>query len=144
VLDGGAGSDALIGGLGDDTFVFEAADKVLGGAGFDSLRIDGAGVRLDLTKVANWVHTDIEAIDLTGSGNNTLRLALNDVLAISSTTDTLRIDGNAGDTVVLSSAWARTPDPVLGGLYYEYTEGAATMQIGINITADQSDPLLST
>jgi Ca2+-binding RTX toxin-like protein len=146
VLDGGAGSDALIGGLGDDTFVFDAADKVLGGAGFDSLRIDGAGVSLDLTKVANWVHTDIEAIDLTGSGNNTLRLALNDVLAISSTTDTLRIDGNAGDTVVLSSAWARGAVQDLGGhSYYAYTEGTATatLLIGVDIT-EHVDPLLST
>ena len=102
-LIGGGGSDILSGGNGNDTLIWDPADASLGGgAGTDRLRIDGEGVVVDLTAVADNVITDIEVITLTGSGNNTLTLGATDVLALSSTTDTLRVDGNAGDIVSTS------------------------------------------
>jgi hypothetical protein len=41
----------------------------------------------------------IEKIDITGSGNNTLILNLNDVLDASTSTNVLKVLGNSGDSV---------------------------------------------
>jgi len=142
-LDGGAGSDTLIGGLGDDTLIYDAADTGLqGGAGADTLRINGAAVVLDLTVLADSLMTDVEIIDLAGTGNNTLKLGLADVLALSSTTDVLRVDGNAGDVVNLAagSAWTAGSDQVIGvNSYRSYTQGLATLLVD----ADMSTVLLA-
>lgn len=74
VIDGGAGDDVLSGGTGDDTITFDAADVtfVSGNAGTDTLLIDGAGIALDLGSIAGVSHFGFEAIDLTGTGNNSL------------------------------------------------------------------------
>jgi Ca2+-binding RTX toxin-like protein len=106
-LAGGAGSDTLIGGIGDDTFIFDAADTatgaVQGGDGNDTLLVTGAlpGGKLDLTAVPNDRYQGIEHIDITGpSGvNNTLKLDVADVQALSDTTNDLVIDGGFFDTV---------------------------------------------
>jgi Ca2+-binding RTX toxin-like protein len=75
-LNGGAGADAMAGGGGNDTIVGDLNDTLLdGGDGIDTLDLAGAGLTLDLTdptqaaKVAR-----IEVVDLTGTGNNTLKL----------------------------------------------------------------------
>jgi hypothetical protein len=99
----------------------------------DSLHITGTGVELNLSTVAaksatdpGGVHrvTSVEHIDLTGSGENTLKLSVNDVLQVSDTdcftaamgwagntastgTHQMLIDGNAGDAVV-SSGWTNS------------------------------------
>jgi hypothetical protein len=42
---------------------------------------------------------DIEVIDITGSGDNTLRLNLDDLLDASTSTNILKVLGNSGDKV---------------------------------------------
>jgi hypothetical protein len=49
-----------------------------------------AGLTLDLTKISNTRIRDIEIIDIRGSGNNTLELNLNDLLAASTSTNILK------------------------------------------------------
>jgi Ca2+-binding RTX toxin-like protein len=51
-----------------------------GGGGVDTLKLDGAGLTLDLTNISNTRIQDIEIIDIRGSGDNTLKLNLNDLL----------------------------------------------------------------
>jgi hypothetical protein len=143
-MKGGAGNDTLAGGGGNDVLIYHTADgSVSGGTGTDTLKIGGSGVSVDLTIIANTVHQDLEVIDLTGSGNNTLALARADVLAFSSTTNTLRVTGNAGDAVATTDAgWLHIPDVTIGAQNYaQYTNGAATLQVdvdanhsGINVT----------
>jgi hypothetical protein len=45
---------------------------------------------------------DIEIIDIRGSGNNTLKLNLNDLLDASTSTNILKVLGDSGDTVTIS------------------------------------------
>jgi hypothetical protein len=52
-----------------------------GGGGVDTLKLDGAGLTLDLTNISNTRIQDIEIIDIRGSGDNTLKLNLNDLRA---------------------------------------------------------------
>ena len=118
-LAGTVGADSMVGGLGDDTLVGSGgADVLIGGAGNDTLRVSdlgfarvvggsgtdtlalmGGGITLDLAAIPNTRLQDIERIDLTGTGNNTLWLTKLEVLNLSSTSNTLRVLGNAGDNV---------------------------------------------
>jgi hypothetical protein len=135
-LNGGAGNDTLLGGNSADELIYDAADgSVDGGAGTDTLKVNGAGVVLDLTAIADDVIQNIEQISLTGSGNNTLRLTGQDVVAISSTTDTLRVDGNAGDVVTTADGgWVFDQNVVLGAqTYAQYLRGDATLRVDTDI-----------
>ncbi|MBI4208037.1 MAG: hypothetical protein HY527_23700 [Betaproteobacteria bacterium] len=136
-LDGGGGADTLAGGAGSDTLFYDATDaSVQGEADIDTLRIEGSDVFLNLRQIDDAVITDIEVIDLTGSGDNTLEAALSDVLALSSTTDTLRIDGNRGDTVHIGGGWTLGSIQVIGTNAYDtYTQDTATLLIDTSISA---------
>ncbi len=102
-LTGNGGTDVLYGGAGDDLIVVNASNvsalslgvtdgnlaRVDGGGGIDTLRMDGAGIMLDLTVIANVGSStpgstsrleSIERIDLTGSGDNALIIQSNDVV----------------------------------------------------------------
>jgi Ca2+-binding RTX toxin-like protein len=107
----GSGTDMAILGNGNDVFIIDstyiadtAADMVDGGAGFDALVFQGTGVSMDLTlaRFGNANFDNFERIDLTGTGNNSLTLAANDVLELTdkaAASAVLVIDGNAGDAV---------------------------------------------
>lgn len=136
LMIGGAGSDALIGGANSDTLVWDAADhRIDGGSGFDTLRIDGADQTLDLTLLPSKVITGINAVDLTGSGDNHLRLSLQDLLQLSDNA-ALRVLGNAGDSVeVTTTGWTQIADQSIGGNgYHAYLHGRATLLIDTDIT----------
>jgi len=135
VLNGGAGNDTVIGGSGNDTMVWDLLDgSIQGGAGTDTLRVDGANKALDLTTISNAKITNVEIINLTGSGNNTLTLNLADVLALSLTTNTLRVDGNAGDIVHRGAGWTPGADQVIGAQTYDtFTQGTAILLVDTDV-----------
>jgi hypothetical protein len=92
-----------------------------GGGGIDTLKLQGAGLTLDLTKISDRRIQDIEVIDITGSGNNTLKLNLYDVLHASSSTNVLKVLGNSGDEVIATgfndSATKKTVDGITYSVY---------------------------
>jgi hypothetical protein len=68
-----------------------------------TLQVNGAGTTIDLASfVAQNANADITQVDLSGTGDNTLRLSLTDVLQQANANgQALQIDGNAGDVVEL-------------------------------------------
>jgi Ca2+-binding RTX toxin-like protein len=159
---GTAGANAIIGSAGDDTLVGEggadvirggAGDDVIGvsdagffridgGGGSDTLRLDGSGIDLDFTAIAQNTVTGIERIDLTGSGDNTLTLTALDVFdmveARESGVAILRVDGDIGDTVnLIAGAWVSAGSIVEDTISYDrYTLGNAEVRISAEITVD--------
>ena len=136
-ITGSSGADSITGGTGDDTIVGDMGDTLLdGAAGFDTLALAGSGVTLDFTDPAQAAKvTGIEAIDLTGTGNNALtldRLALlNQVAANEDGMHVLTVDGDAGDRVSFTEApWANVGSVVDGAVTYDrYVNGDAEVRI---------------
>jgi Ca2+-binding RTX toxin-like protein len=134
-LTGGAGHDVLSGGSGNDTLIWGALDSINGGGGTDTLQVNGAGVVLDLLSIPDAQIRNVEVVKLTGSGDNTLYLDAQEVLDISSTSDTLRVRGDTGDVVHRGSGWTRGEDQLIGeSLYATYTQGEATLLVDKDVT----------
>ena len=138
-LNGGAGADNLQGGDGNDSFVWSSLDTTNnGGAGLaDTLRLAGGGLTLDLRLVSNAKIQNMEVINLTGTGNNHLKVSIQEVLDISLNSNTLRVDGNAGDDVHRGTGWTTGNDQVIGAnTYHRYTApGGAVLLVDSDITS---------
>jgi Ca2+-binding RTX toxin-like protein len=136
-LTGGGGADVLFGYSGNDILTVSdtSFQRIDGGAGHDKLILSGSGLHLDLTALASDVVTNIETIDITGTGNNTLTFAMQDLLDLSSTTDTLIVDGNAGDTVRAIGFIDSGTDETVNSITYDvYTNGTAILWLDQEIT----------
>ena len=139
-LTGGGGADVLRGGGDDD--VLNVNDltflKVDGGGGTDTLGLDKAGAVIDLTTIANNKIQDIEVLDLNGTLNSTLTISAAEVLALSDTSNTIKIAGNIGDSVQTTDAgWVFTGNlggPENGFDFHIFTNGAATMHVSHALT----------
>lgn len=111
------GSDVLIGGQGDDSLVMQDVDfsgrrRIVGGNGIDALAVLGSGHVLNLPAIADNRIVDIEVIDVSGSGNNSLILNFREVLNLSSTTNTLFVLRNNGDYVDIGTGWGLPSDQI--------------------------------
>ena len=131
-LNGAGGADVLRGGSGNDTITVNDLTfaQVDGGLGTDTLHLNGTGLSLDLTSADHGVD-GVEIINLTGTGNNTLNLS-GAAISQHGGSNTLRVDGNVGDTVTLSDYinWTNTGTIDIGAVTYNVgTQGALTLQV---------------
>ena len=143
-FEAGDGNDQMIGRGGADEFLGEAGDDYIrvsdlgfesmdGGIGNDALALGGSGLNLNLTDMAGKI-SGIETIRLFGTGDNTLTLTAADVLNLSDTTNTLRVNGNEGDRIVgLSHGWG---DGGIHGDFHTYFNDAAVLLVGVNVATD--------
>ena len=155
---GGAGDDTLV--IGIDFLLEGLAGAVNGrishldgGSGVDTLKIVGSGIVLDLTALQNpgigLEHgagrlSGIERVDLTGSGDNRLKISIEDIIDLSSANvfnagngwtglaatvhdHQMVINGNAGDRVELASqlGWSSGGDATLDGVMYHIVRNAS-------------------
>ena len=157
-LVGTAGIDTQVGGASASNISALSAVNtavIEGGAGVNTFKLDGAAITLDLSNatVAAKVN-NFSVLDVKGSGNNIVKLALQDVLDMGAVpdnaatsvneTDMLVIKGNAGDVLQLKtgSGWTAltgqsgiTASSMFGSefgfeaghTYTRYTQGTATL-----------------
>jgi hypothetical protein len=118
------------------------------GSQLDAIVLTGANSVLDLTLIAQISIADpqgariqsIEHIDLTGTGANTLKLTVEDVIATAQNHH-LVVDGNLDDTVI-ASGWTQTGTMDANGHTYAVYIGstaadAAQLLIDMNINRTQ-------
>ena len=124
-LDGQSGNDLIV--IGDPVLA-----KVNGSTGLDTLRLSGAGLSLDLTRLPANKLRGLESIDITGSGNNTLTLDQRSVIDLSDESNTLIVLRNAGDRVNLGAGWRQLGNETIGGILFNvYRQGDATVKVQV-------------
>ena len=124
----GDGNDNLIGRGGAD--IFE------GGAGNDVLHLAGNGLNLNLADSGNHI-SGIEIICLYSKGDsNTLTLTAADLLNLSDTTNTLKVNGNAGGHIIVGDSGWVDGGSRGDGYYHVYTQDDAVLLVGQNLTMD--------
>ncbi|QFZ84366.1 hypothetical protein GFK26_17155 [Variovorax paradoxus] len=134
-----ASAGTLHGGSDNNEFVVTnvahlADSAISGNGGLDTLKLTGTNQTLDLTALGGKV-SSVEIIDLTGTGNNTLKLSLADVLEnggknlfVDDGRVQMLVKGNAGDKVTLSDLlpngtdpgnWVKGANVTINGVVYE-------------------------
>ncbi len=129
----GSGSNTvrLAGGPGPAAVSGLSISGIYGG-GTNTLALWSSGQTLNVDALAHGSLQNIEVIDLTGTGNNALVVSAAEVLALSAWTGTLRVNGNAGDTVTMrGSGWVT--GSTSGGLI-TYTNGLAALLLETTLT----------
>lgn len=139
-LIGNGGADVAYGGQGDDVLAISdlAFLRLDGGNGTDTLRLDGGGLELNLTTIPDGKLQNIEVIDITGTGSNSLMLNLHDVLSLTGNSNsqhaahTLRINLDADDLLDKGTGWTQGDSVQIDGVFYAvYTQGAATLEVAL-------------
>lgn len=163
VLYGGAGKDTFIVGQAMITALqnpmglggnVDRLARIDGGTGQDKIVLSGSGLTFDLTQVANQAASNpdggsridsIEVIDITGSGNNALKLTAKDVLDMGSANvfaatgrQQLMVMGNTGDTLDLADGTGTT-----GTVGWTKITKAVTLS-GVSCYAWNNDKTLAT
>ncbi|BBC73854.1 hypothetical protein AEB_P2986 [Altererythrobacter sp. B11] len=168
VLRGNGGADVIYGGAGNDRIILNADNvaklgqsgaSIQGGLGTDTLALDGSGITLDLTTLRDAFVKGVEKIDLTGSGNNTLKLNLTDVLNLHDPEESafnefealtgkvgkqqMMVDGNSGDALQLVGSWLDSGVDVQDGTrsysIYNYAGSAVQLLVNNEVTVSVQD-----
>lgn len=136
-LVGNGGADILYAGAGDDVVAISDLNfnRIKTGNGTDTLRLDGNGLYLDLTTIANNRITGIEQIDLRGAANNSLNFSKLDLLALADHNQ-LVVLGNTGNSLTSENqGWiANGTETLSGELYNKYTIGVISLLVDTDIS----------
>ncbi|MFK8258130.1 Ig-like domain-containing protein [Erwinia sp. AnSW2-5] len=123
--------DSVTGSVGNDTITVSTLDftHIDGGAGTDTLVLNGEHITLDLTSLGLKIE-HVEIIDLGTSGNNSIKLDLNEALNITDKqSDDLLIKGTLGDQVTLANTdggvWATTGQRTVEGQTFDVYHNSA-------------------
>ncbi|CAI0737340.1 Antitoxin of toxin-antitoxin stability system [Serratia fonticola] len=126
-----ASGDTIHGSSGNDVIHVNALDflSIDGGAGIDTLELDGKNLNLDLTALGLKVqHIDI--FDLGTSGTNSITLDLHEALNVKdAASDNLLIKGSVGDQVNLTQAeggtWSSVGQRTVDGQVFDVYHNSA-------------------
>ncbi|MGU5817697.1 Ig-like domain-containing protein, partial [Aeromonas hydrophila] len=139
----------------EDVSVLQNIKLLEGNGGEDTLKLAGANQLLDFSVLQSRL-SSIEVIDITGTGNNTLRISLSDILELGhhnafmdEETVQLAIRGDVGDSVELSHLllngmdvgdWEITGSVTVAGYQYEvyrHTELSADLLVQQGVSVQQ-------
>jgi Ca2+-binding RTX toxin-like protein len=145
VIVGNGGADQIDAGNGNDTIVLSASNVselisspsafANGGEGLNTLKLSGADIFLDLSSAALQSKLDnFSVMNITGSGNNILKLSFQNVQNLSSVIDNsvtsavdeskmLVVHGDTGDAVILENAASWKVANSLTGAFLSSTYG---------------------
>jgi VCBS repeat-containing protein len=145
VMVGNGGADQISAGDGNDKVVLNASNVsalsavntavVNGGAGVNTLKLSGSDLLLDMTLSSVQSKVDnFSVVDITGAGNNTLKLNLLNLQTLSGAVDNavtanvneaqmLVVHGDSGDAVILENAASWTVANSLTGATLSSTYG---------------------
>ncbi|WP_301750354.1 tandem-95 repeat protein [uncultured Erythrobacter sp.] len=146
----GAG-DVVRGGAGDDRIGVKATSfaDIRGGHGFDTLGLDGTGLTLDLTTRPGPKQDSIEAIDLTGTGNNRLIVDAQSIARLSDARSdgktTLIVMGNEGDEIDAIDFVLAGSEVIDGVAYNVFEQGNARLlaEVGVAVTVNNPPVIVS-
>ncbi|MCB9715175.1 MAG: FG-GAP repeat protein [Myxococcales bacterium] len=129
------GPDVLRGGEGDDTLVIVDGEffRVNGGLGYDTLEL-GLGMLLSPASLSRSRVVGIEAIRLSPAGASLLTLTELTVLNLSDTSNTLTIDGDGDDQVLLDDGSWFGPVPEGGYAVYLATSTQAVLRVSPSVS----------
>jgi hypothetical protein len=131
ILHGLGDFDVIYGGPGDDAIVLTSAElfRIDGGTGLDAIVLDGSNLALDLPGFYETAIVGIEAVDLTGSGDNSLFIETRDLRALSKTSNTLLVLGDAGDQAVADFSGAGLVDLGSSMGFHTWSDGVLTFSV---------------
>jgi hypothetical protein len=133
VVSTDGGDDVIMlsqGALSNSDFLIDAGEHMDGSESvldFDILKIDDD---IDLGAL-NLDIRNVEGIDVTGSGNNTVQLSAQDVLDMTDGGNILRVDGDMTDAVqVLDPGWVQGADQMVGSInYHTFTSNGVSLLV---------------
>ncbi|MDQ8203782.1 putative Ig domain-containing protein, partial [Pelagicoccus sp. SDUM812003] len=137
--------DTIDAGAGDDTIIISEGysfGSIDGGIGEDTLLLDGADKWIDFTNIgpANQL-SNIERIDIHGSGSNHLKLSAEDVLDMTDGDNRLFVDGDGDDTVDLDPSFqSQGTENVDGTDYTHYYDATTDTHLYINNDITDQSP----
>jgi len=141
---GGGGADVLRGGGGDDLLSIGDTSfaRIDGGAGHDTVALEGSGDTLDLTLLGSTEIQGVEAFDLSGTGANQLVLNTQDVLQLSDESNDIQVLGNGDDSLTLVGDFAFASQEVVGSITFDVYASAGTDARVLAATGDVTVNLL--
>ena len=141
-IDGMGGLDSLMGNGGNDRLTIHTGqERVAGGSGVDTLQFGADLSFLNLAGLSGTSLTGIEAIDMRNGSASIARFSLDQMLALSTESNSLKIDGDAGDQLQIGTGWQRGISSTAGYDQYSLTEGGETgiVLVGQNVTVTMGD-----
>ena len=141
-IDGMGGLDSLIGNGGNDRLTIHTGqERVAGGSGVDTLQFGADLSFLNLAGLSGTSLTGIEAIDMRNGSASIARFSLDQMLALSTESNSLKIDGDAGDQLQIGTGWQRGISSTAGYDQYSWTTGGETgvVLVGQNVTVTMGD-----
>ena len=117
----------------DHIYSSSGIDIIDGGEGEDTYILVGSQIDLNLVDLTM---NNMEIIDLTGSGDNSLSFTLDDILVMTDVGNHIVIKGDTGDTVTSTAqGWVQGEDETIEGeVYHVYTSGDGTLLIDTDIS----------
>jgi hypothetical protein len=146
VVMGGVGNDELSGntddvlngGAGDDVFHFAGiGSRIVGGSGFDTLKLSGGGL-LNLTNLNAVAHygaiTGVEQIDMSDGVGGQLVFTATDLRHLSDEQHQFFILGDTTDQVSIGGGWTAGSNQTIDGTAFKvFTLGVSTLFVEAEI-----------